>query len=94
MAELHSELVKDMFHDFVEFFGPDRFTNVTNGITPRRWLVCLLALPGALGHSAPLGHAQLQCNPSLASLVTNKLGSDEWLKDLYKLKALTKYAKE
>ncbi|KAL3234441.1 Glycogen phosphorylase [Nakaseomyces bracarensis] len=39
VAELHSELIKTtIFKDFVKFFGPSKFTNVTNGITPRRWL--------------------------------------------------------
>ncbi|KAG8852598.1 Non-essential glycogen phosphorylase [Tulasnella sp. 330] len=39
VAELHSELVKTtILKDFVEFFGPSKFGNVTNGITPRRWL--------------------------------------------------------
>ena len=39
VAELHSDLIKTtIFKDFVQIYGPDRFTNVTNGITPRRWL--------------------------------------------------------
>ncbi|KAL5348254.1 Non-essential glycogen phosphorylase [Pseudogymnoascus australis] len=39
VAELHSDLIKTtIFKDFVKIFGEDRFTNVTNGITPRRWL--------------------------------------------------------
>ena len=39
VAELHSELITTtIFKDFVKVFGPDKFTNVTNGITPRRWL--------------------------------------------------------
>lgn len=39
VAELHSELIKTtIFKDFVKIFGEDHFTNVTNGITPRRWL--------------------------------------------------------
>jgi len=39
VAELHSDLIKTtIFKDFVNIFGPDKFTNVTNGITPRRWL--------------------------------------------------------
>ncbi len=38
VAELHSDLLKKtLFRDFYEMF-PDRFTNKTNGITPRRWL--------------------------------------------------------
>lgn len=63
-----------MFADFVDFFGRDHFTNVTNGITARRWL--------------------LQCNPGLSTLITNKLGNDDWVLDLYKLKALEKFAKD
>ncbi|KAI0404340.1 glycosyltransferase family 35 protein [Xylaria palmicola] len=39
VAELHSDLIKTtIFQDFVNLFGEDKFTNVTNGITPRRWL--------------------------------------------------------
>ncbi|KAK0929204.1 Non-essential glycogen phosphorylase [Friedmanniomyces endolithicus] len=39
VAELHSDLVRTtIFKDFVKIYGPDKFTNVTNGITPRRWL--------------------------------------------------------
>ena len=39
VAELHSDLIQTtIFKDFVKVFGPDKFTNVTNGITPRRWL--------------------------------------------------------
>lgn len=38
VSELHSELMKEsIFADFAKIF-PERFTNVTNGITPRRWL--------------------------------------------------------
>ncbi|KEZ41262.1 Phosphorylase [Scedosporium apiospermum] len=39
VAELHSDLIRTtIFRDFVTIFGVDKFTNVTNGITPRRWL--------------------------------------------------------
>jgi starch phosphorylase len=39
VAELHSELLKQTtLHDFYEMY-PDKFKNVTNGVTPRRWMV-------------------------------------------------------
>ncbi|MBE9018370.1 glycogen/starch/alpha-glucan family phosphorylase, partial [Chroococcidiopsidales cyanobacterium LEGE 13417] len=39
VAALHSELLqKTTLLDFYEFF-PEKFTNVTNGVTPRRWIV-------------------------------------------------------
>ncbi len=40
VAEIHSKLLREnTLRDFVEMF-PDRFNNKTNGVTPRRWLVC------------------------------------------------------
>lgn len=38
VAELHSQLLKDMtLKDFSDVY-PDKFTNVTNGVTPRRFI--------------------------------------------------------
>lgn len=38
VSKLHSHLMtQDIFADFARMY-PERFTNVTNGITPRRWL--------------------------------------------------------
>ncbi len=38
VAELHSRLLREhTLHDFAELF-PERFTNVTNGVTPRRFV--------------------------------------------------------
>jgi len=38
VAELHSRLLRDkVLHDFADFY-PGRFTNVTNGVTPRRFV--------------------------------------------------------
>jgi starch phosphorylase len=39
VSELHSNILRnDVFRDFHDMF-PERFSNKTNGITPRRWLV-------------------------------------------------------
>ena len=72
VAELHSELLKhEVMRDFAEIY-PDKFTNVTNGVTPRRWLAV--------------------SNPSLAELITSKIG-DTWLSNLAsELKAFDKFA--
>ena len=47
VAALHTELVKkDVLHDFFEMM-PDKFSNKTNGVTPRRFMV--LSNPGLAG---------------------------------------------
>lgn len=39
VAELHTELLKrDVLRDFYDLF-PEKFLNITNGVTPRRWLL-------------------------------------------------------
>ncbi|RYZ61863.1 MAG: glycogen/starch/alpha-glucan family phosphorylase, partial [Proteobacteria bacterium] len=39
VAALHTELLKqDVLRDYAEF-APERFSNKTNGVTPRRWIV-------------------------------------------------------
>jgi starch phosphorylase len=56
VAELHSELLKTvLLRDFFEF-SPEKFTNVTNGVTPRRWLK--LSNPGLAGLiDSKIGHS-------------------------------------
>jgi len=47
VAELHSDLLtKTVLKDLYELY-PDRFVNVTNGVTPRRWIA--LSNPGLTG---------------------------------------------
>ncbi|MBE0568340.1 MAG: glycogen/starch/alpha-glucan phosphorylase [Deltaproteobacteria bacterium] len=47
VAALHSELLKQtVLRDFHDIF-PERFHNVTNGVTPRRWVV--MSNPGLTG---------------------------------------------
>jgi len=39
VSELHTEILKDrVFHDFYKL-APEKFLAITNGITPRRWLM-------------------------------------------------------
>ena len=40
VAFVHSELIKQtLFKDFYEMY-PKKFQNKTNGVTPRRWIIC------------------------------------------------------
>ena len=71
VAALHTNLLKkNLFSTFHELY-PGKLVNMTNGITPRRWL--------------------LACNPGLAGLISEKLGSD-WPKDLNRLDKLAGFA--
>ena len=41
VSGLHTELLKQsVLHDFYELY-PERFHNITNGVTPRRWMVLI-----------------------------------------------------
>ncbi len=62
VAALHTEILKsETLRDWYMLW-PEKFSNKTNGVTPRRWL--------------------RSTNPRLAALITEKLGSEDWVKDL------------
>lgn len=68
VAALHTDIIKrDTLRDWYEIW-PDRFSNKTNGVTPRRWLRV--------------------CNPELAALITELLGSEDWVTSLDQLASL------
>ncbi len=72
VAELHSQLLRDdVLPDFAELW-PEKFTNVTNGITPRRFVRL--------------------ANRKLSGLITETLGTEEWVTDLDLLRGLEPYA--
>ena len=54
VAELHSELVKTQLMPEFNDLWPHKFTNVTNGVTPRRWVAsCNQCLVEVLDEYAP-----------------------------------------
>ena len=60
VAEIHSSIIREtVFKDFADMW-PDKFANVTNGVTQRRWLAF--------------------CNPPLRRLISDRLGSEAWIK--------------
>lgn len=73
VSELHSNLmVQSLFADFAKIF-PGRFTNVTNGVTPRRWLaVANPSLSAALTNTAATGAPTLVCLMSCNNTVISQ----------------------
>ena len=71
VAALHTDILKN--ETLKDWYGiyPEKFSNKTNGVTPRRWL--------------------RTCDPALAGLITELLGSDKWVTDLDQLKKLEKF---
>ncbi len=80
VAQLHSELLRShLLADFAELW-PERFTNVTNGVTPRRWLaVANPALARLLDETiGDRWRRQLEALAELAPLVNDDGFLDRW----------------
>ncbi|MBI4427801.1 MAG: glycogen/starch/alpha-glucan phosphorylase [Ignavibacteriales bacterium] len=81
VAALHTELLKrDVLSDFYELF-PEKFLNVTNGVTPRRWL--LLSNPRLSQHiTQAIGTRWIRDMeshlPKLERFVNDKEFCEEW----------------
>ena len=74
VSALHGDLMKrTVFRPLHQHF-PDRVTAITNGVTPRRWL--------------------LECNPGLAQLITECLGSQDWAVKLDRLEELERHIED
>ena len=66
VARLHSELLKQtVLRDFAELW-PDNFSNVTNGVTPRRF-VALTIRPGATSSTRTIGDGWMKDSTGCAS---------------------------
>lgn len=90
VAALHSELlVSTVFPDFAEFFGPKKFQNKTNGVTPRRWIH--QANPElSLLISAALGTQDWLLDLSLLSHLREYVNDDNMLEQWGRVKTIGK----
>jgi len=82
VAAMHTRLVKE--HLFADFFRmqPEMFHNITNGVTPRRWI---MSSNPALSNliNAAIGHAwcnNLELLSGLEPLADDAAFQDRWLK--------------
>jgi starch phosphorylase len=79
VAELHTKLLeRDVLHDLYQMY-PERFSNKTNGVTPRRWMA--LANPGlAQLITSKIGDGWVANLDQLRSL-ENHIGDANFLED-------------
>ncbi len=81
VSGLHTELLKrDVLRDFHDFW-PDKFVNVTNGVTPRRWVRLSNPAMAADAHgrrSARSGSASLASLKKLEPLADDAAFRERW----------------
>eukprot|EP00826_Nyctotherus_ovalis_P006952 TRINITY_DN1169_c0_g1_i1.p1 TRINITY_DN1169_c0_g1~~TRINITY_DN1169_c0_g1_i1.p1 ORF type:complete len:839 (-),score=216.63 TRINITY_DN1169_c0_g1_i1:147-2663(-) len=96
VARIHTELIKNwLFKDFIEYYkrvdpkGGDKFINITNGVTPRRWILCANPRLSSL-ITRKLGHSKWVTDLSLLSDLKNYSEDEETLKELASIKRANK----
>ncbi len=77
VAKIHSNLIrKNLFKDFYELW-PEKFKNVTNGVTPRRWIHCAFPELSNLLTKYNDGNTEWLGELDLISDLPNKLDNEQ-----------------
>ncbi len=95
VAEIHTNILKtDIFRDWYELY-PEKFVNITNGITPRRWLLLNNPALAAIidGKIGTDWHTDLKALKKLKPFIPDILGDFKRVKGENKAK-LAAYIKE
>jgi len=99
VAALHTELLKsDVFPEFHELY-PTKLVNVTNGVTPRRFVFSAAAAAVmywliSWTHVVHIISWLHQANPGLSKLISKTLKTEEWKTNLDLLTGLRKFAED
>ena len=81
VANIHSNLIrKNLFNEFYQLW-PEKFTNVTNGVTPRRWIHCAFPELSNLLTNYNDGNTEWLGELDLISDLPTKLESNGQLKE-------------
>ena len=82
VSELHTQILRNsIFHVFYQI-DPNQILNITNGISPRRWLL----------QCNPCMFIKYIISIDLSTVITKKLGTKEWIINLELLSVLREFA--